>query len=153
MNDSQKQQTCADRVQEHYNSTMNDLRLLWAAYCGEELTEEQAEEYENSFGATPSENGLYEYGLSFGYIAPNTFTDQEQGYFRYQLSWGGPSDEFRFYTNPDFSPYHIEYWFLDWFDGAHIETRGEDRAFLNELFDWFKESGTVQHEYERATEE
>ena len=33
------------------------------------------------------------------------------------MSWGGPSDEFRMYDNSD----KIQYWFLDWFDGASIE--------------------------------
>ena len=34
-------------------------------------------------------------------------------YVRYQMSGGGPSDELRFYRDGK-----IEYWFLDWFDGA-----------------------------------
>ena len=73
---------------------------------------------------------FYDYGLSFDYVAPDTFSDvmfadhstslQKQGFFRYQLSWGGPSDEFRIYTNPDFTPHCIEYVYQDWFDGAAL---------------------------------
>ena len=60
-------------------------------------------------------------GLCFDYVDPNTFTDQEEGYWRWQLSWGGPGDEFRIYVNPDKSVHRIEYWYLDWFDGAKVE--------------------------------
>ena len=35
--------------------------------------------------------------LDFSYIEPNTFKKQSEGYWRWQLSWGGPSDEFRYY--------------------------------------------------------
>ena len=59
-------------------------------------------------------------GLCFDYDAPKTFTDQLEGYWRWQLSWGGPGDEFRIYVNPDNSVHRIEYWYMDWFDGAKV---------------------------------
>jgi|TARA_R110002020_G_scaffold44412_1_gene128110 hypothetical protein len=59
-------------------------------------------------------------GLCFDYVDPNTFTDQKEGYWRWQLSWGGPGDEFRIYVNPDKSVHRIEYWYLDWYDGAKV---------------------------------
>lgn len=37
-----------------------------------------------------------EYALSFDYVEPDTFDDQDRGYFRYQISYGGPSEEVRF---------------------------------------------------------
>ena len=55
-------------------------------------------------------------GLCFDYVPPNTFEEQPIGYFRRQLSYGGPSDEFRVYDNEN----SIKYYFLDWFDGASI---------------------------------
>jgi len=82
-----------------------------------------------------------EYGLAFDYVAPGTFRDQDQGYFRYQLSWGGPSEEFRFYVNPDLSMYHCEFWFLDWSDGAETEVP-KDIAQL--IYSQFEETGTCQ---------
>ena len=54
-----------------------------------------------------------QYGLDFSFVEPETFKNQEIGYYRYQLSWGGPSDEIRFFENGK-----IEYWYMDWFDGA-----------------------------------
>ena len=59
-------------------------------------------------------------GLCFDYVDPKTFTDQLEGYSRWQLSWGGPGDEFRIYINPDKSVHRIEYWYMDWYDGAKV---------------------------------
>jgi|TARA_R100001143_G_scaffold61452_1_gene62215 hypothetical protein len=59
-------------------------------------------------------------GLCFDYVDPNTFNDQREGYWRWQLSWGGPGDEFRIFVNPDKSVHRIEYWYMDWYDGAHV---------------------------------
>jgi len=132
------QPTCAERVEGEYTRTVSDLRILWELYCtGDEDGDEDLGRFED-------------YGLSFDYVAPGTFTDQDEGYFRYQLSWGGPSDEFRFYTGPEFYPHRIEYWFLDWFDGARWPVHGVDLRFLREIFDWFAEGETVQSVYDAA---
>ena len=59
--------------------------------------------------------------LSWDYVEPGTFEDQEEGYYRLQLSWGGPSDEFRIYTIGDTLEIDvIDYHYMDWFDGASI---------------------------------
>ena len=83
------QKTCKERIQQEYQDRLEQIR-----------TEE-----EPPF-------------LCFGYVEPNTFEGQKVGYYRYQMGWGGPSDEFRVYDNKKDK---IEYWFLDWFDGASIE--------------------------------
>ena len=109
-------------------------------------------------GGVPDLGNMYEYGLCFDYVAPLTFRDQEEGYFRYQLSWGGPSDEFRIYANRrdryHWTIYKLEYWFLDWFDGAFRHLRGTDRELLEDIFDaFFVSSGSVDVEYKKAMEE
>ena len=68
-------------------------------------------------------------GLSFDYVEPNTFTDQAEGYWRWQFSWGGPSDELRAYVNRDDSIHRLEYWYLDWFDGAKVNVAAEHAAW------------------------
>ena len=124
--------SCEKRIDENLRMRLDDLQKLWTAYCdGEEEIEDLG--------------SIYDYGLCFDYIPAETFEDQKEPYFRYQLSWGGPSDEFRFYTGPDLIPYKIEYVFLDWFDGAKRELKGEDFDLLFEIFEWFKESGTLEH--------
>jgi len=57
--------------------------------------------------------------LSWDYVEAYTFENQSEGYYRLQLSWGGPSDEFRIYPAKDeYSVDNIEYAYMDWFDGA-----------------------------------
>lgn len=130
-----KQPTCAERVQVELDREIETLRKLWQAYRdGEEDTED---------------GSIFEHGLSFDYVPADTFADQEQGYFRYQISWGGPSDEFRFYTDADKEPYRIEYWF----GGASRTLRGDDLELLMELWNWFDDMGSVDSELEKALEE
>ena len=135
--------TCEERVRGEMLDRVADIRKLWELACSGD------EEGDEDLGT------FYEYGLCFDYVAPGTFGKEEEGeegYFRYQLSWGGPSDEFRFFCGPDFTPYRIEYWFLDWFDGASVTLHGEDRNLLLEIFDDFEGMGVVQGEFEKASE-
>tara|TARA_R110002124_G_scaffold244691_1_gene409775 strand:- start:12 stop:386 length:375 start_codon:yes stop_codon:yes gene_type:complete len=68
-------------------------------------------------------------GLSFDYVEANTFDDQKEGYWRWQFSWGGPSDELRAYVNRDDSMHRLEYWYMDWFDGAKVNVAAEHPAW------------------------
>ena len=144
---SDRQATCAERWHGEKDSTFEDLRKLWDAYCN---GEEDVEDLGN----------LFEYGLSFSYVTPGTFgEEQEDGYFRYQLSWGGPSDEIRYYANPDdceeqhVTPYRVTYVFLDWFDGEEQSLHGDDHTLALNLFEWFQEGGSVAAEFNSAMRE
>lgn len=135
MSDSQK---CKDRIQSHLVGRIADLKKLFRAY---------------QKGQTHPELGEFnEYGLAFDYVSKGTFNDQKEGYFRYQLSWGGPSDEFRFYTDAQLNLSRVEYWFLDWFDGAHRVLKGKKLELLESIFEDFKESGTVQYQLDQSKE-
>ena len=134
----EKQATCRERVRPHLDERMSDIRKLWAAY---RRGDERGVEDLGTF---------HEYGLGFDYVAPGTFKGQRRGYFRYQLSWGGPSEEFRFFCDENLDPVRIEFWFLDWFDGAKITLSGRDRELLVEIFGDFQDTGTVKHEYDQA---
>lgn len=125
---SDRDKKCKEVVRDHFKSRMDDLRQLWDAYCrGDEECVEGLGRFED-------------YGLCFDYVAPGTFNDQRRGYFRYQLSWGGPSDEFRFYLDETRRPTRIEYWYLDWFDGAKTTVRsGKNWDLLIEIFASFSE--------------
>ena len=133
-----KQATCKEQVASHLRGRIHDIRKLWNL------------ERQDPEASDPDLGTFNEYGLSFDYVAPGTFTGRRRGYFRYQLSWGGPSDEFRFYATEGFGLDRIEYWFLDWFDGAHIQLTGRDLELLTEVWDMFREVGTVEAEYKRA---
>ena len=67
--------------------------------------------------------------LGFDWVEPNTFTDQREGYWRWQFSWGGPSDELRGYVNEHKELHRLEYWYMDWFDGASIQVNQDDAAW------------------------
>lgn len=132
--------TCKERVGNELKGRIYDLEKLFNLY--QEGNEE----------GDPEIGNFNEYGLSFDYVAPNTFTDQKRGYFRYQLSWGGPSDEFRFYTDENFNLTRIEYWFLDWNDGAKKTLNGKNKNLMTEIFEFFKEVGSVESEFKKAQE-
>ena len=99
MLNTKKQPTCKELVNEKFNQVEQDYQE-----ASEDLFD-----YANSTA------------LSWDYVEPGTFEDQEEGYYRLQLSWGGPSDEFRIYTTQYADEIDvIEYHYMDWFDGASI---------------------------------
>ena len=132
-----KQATCREQWAEHKRGRLSDIRRLW-----------HAEQNGNEDGV-PDLGTLNEYGLSFDYVAPGTFGDQPRGYWRWQLSWGGPSDEIRFYGDlgGEYGPAYldsVQYVFMDWFDGHTRALRGRDRELLETIFrDWLTETGTT----------
>lgn len=155
MTEPLKQPTCAERVQDHWEGRRTDLKRALAMEerggCDEWLRLDTAERVEilQECGLSPFMSrrdecpeeipNLYEYGLSFDYVAPDTFSDQPEGFWRYQLSTGGPGDEIRFFaSSPRSRCYRVEYWFLDWWDGASLDITGSDVALM--LWDWFEPS-------------
>lgn len=56
-----------------------------------------------------------------------SWDDGKPSYKRIQISWGGPSDEFRIYANGT-----IEYWFLDLYDGAKVVLNEREREAVME---------------------
>lgn len=115
---------CKDRVQTHFESRIAAIAAMLKA------EQEGKDDGDETYGP------LNEYGLSFDYVLAGTFNDQKEGYWRYQLSWGGPSDEFRFFGDPEGKVHRVEYWFLDWGDGASIDVTGN--ATVRKLVDWFE---------------
>lgn len=91
---------------------------------------------------------FFDYGLALDYV-PGTFKNKGAGYFRYQLSYGGPSEEIRFYFTPGAKQaYKIEFVYLDWGVGVGFDATNEDWAIW--LFDWFNEVGTIEAEMKKA---
>jgi hypothetical protein len=118
---------------------MTDIIPLWDDYKRGETEEEI--------------KGFLDYGLSIDYVAPGTFAHQREGYWRWQISWGGPSDEFRFFSSgPDYRPYRIEYWFMDWGDGAMVFPGPDYEPILEEIWEWMADTGIASAEYKKALE-
>lgn len=63
----------------------------------------------------------HNYGLSFDYVEPFTFDNQRDGYWRFQISWGGPSEELRAWYDSEDNLRALEFWFLDWGEGAMVD--------------------------------
>lgn len=103
---------CIDLVESSFESIMDDIRRMYKA-------DDQTD---------PELGPLNEYGLSIDKVEAGTFKDQREDYIRYQLSWGGPSEEFRIYKNGD-----VEFWYLDWFDGAKVDVNGEDADIIKDI--------------------
>ena len=93
------EKTCAERIQEQWELRREDL---------------SDPEYE---------------ALGFDYVEPNTFEHQLEGYWRWQFSWGGPSDELRAFVNEHKEVHRLEYWYMDWFDGAKLQVPADSAAF------------------------
>jgi len=113
------QETCADIVANQWERTREALQ----AFQTDDLTDEDG-------------TSLYDYGLSFDFVEPDTFDDQPVGYWRYQMSWGGPADEIRYHIDDDkLDGFKVEYWYLDWFDGASVHLKGTDKDLAMWVFE------------------
>ena len=112
------QATCADLVVGQWERTRKALK----AFQNDKLTNEE-------------ECTLYEYGLSFDFVEPDTFDDQPVGYWRYQMSGGGPADEIRYHIDEDRTQgFKVEYWYLQWWDGASVHLKGDDKELAMWVF-------------------
>lgn len=161
--------TCTDKVQQAAENRINDIRAMLSpevsdlfirdngavGYLEETLTANNPDLME-FFADKKGEiadlgyQSFTEYGLAFDYVPADTFSDQEVGYFRYQISYGGPSEEIRFYTDPAFKLERAEFWYMDWFDGASVIVT--DWPGVSELWDEFAETGTAEHVFKQAIE-
>ena len=106
-----RDKSCLERIKGSFKNRVKDFKRFMNNLDNEEILQE-----------------FYQYGLSFDLIEVGTFEDQARPYYRYQISWGGPSDELRFYESGK-----VVYAFLDWFDGATIDVTN------NEVITWLKE--------------
>lgn len=148
-----------DRAYQSLHSRMDDLCLLYMAdpYDSENWSAEVWETAKDfdiylNMDKCQIEDVLYtkrfEYPLCFDYVQADD--DFDESYYRYQISWGGPAEEIRYYVNNDshIEPYKIEFWFLDWFEGHGIELTNEYREIAIAIFEDMKELGAVGAAYD-----
>lgn len=103
--------SCRDRVRNYYVVRMRAIVRLWRLYNTDP-------------GARSAEFGHWlEFGLGFDYIPRFMYRHQYTPYWRFQLSCGGPADEFRFFCDDDLNLTRVEYWLYDWFDKAEVIVR------------------------------
>ena len=132
MTNTAKQPTCKELVNDMFNQVEQDYKDA-DQYFNEYYSEDTSEGEQIALKVIDKHKGdhfseyedLFDYvnqtALSWDYVEAGTFEDQEDGFYRLQLSWGGPSDEFRIYTIGDTLQIDvIDYHYMDWFDGASI---------------------------------
>tara|TARA_Y100001938_G_C7775895_1_gene275534 strand:+ start:132 stop:545 length:414 start_codon:yes stop_codon:yes gene_type:complete len=107
-----KSEKCEDRIEDAILSRGEDFERFMNAEDDETIEE------------------FYQYGLDISMVSMGTFKNMKEPYLRYQLSWGGPSEEINFYQNG-----RVEFVFKDWFDYAAIEVSHLD--WIEWLRDWF----------------
>ena len=91
--------------------------------CTDRIATEWAKEKERLNAMTDTE--IRDYPLCFDHVEADFFANDRgehthEGYSRYQMSYGGPQDEVRFYNDNT-----VTYAFLDWGDGAEIDITDE----------------------------
>ena len=157
-----KQKTCAERIHQEWEDRRNMIGdfafavggVHWdcedndGGVCCDDLTGQETdnnfyagERYEQHIIDTYGEEALTDPLIILdSFILSADWVEHEseffegaihREYYRIQFSWGGPSDELRIYHD------RVEYWFLDWFDGASIDVT-RDRA-VGFLLNWFEE--------------
>ena len=128
MNNTQQELKCADLVQDKFNQTEqtyqeanNFFNEYDNATEGEQIALKVIDKHKGDY--------FHEYEDFFHYINDTALSwdyvegegKNNPGYYRLQLSWCGPSDEFRIYTIGDTLEVDvIDYHYMDWFDGASI---------------------------------
>jgi hypothetical protein len=122
---------CADLVHDKYQDTLKDYQDAFNYFQQDEYQGKPDKDYE---GYEDFFDYVNQSGLSFDFVEAGTFEDQSKGYWRFQMSWGGPSDEFRIYTDYDKNINYIEYWYMDWFDGASIRVNDDVIYHICEMF-------------------
>ena len=134
----EKELTCKERLRGAYRRRMAEVRKLWNLYRNDpEARTEDGEQWN-------------EYGLSFDYVPVGTFNNQRRGFFRYQISYGGPSEEFRFYSDEKLNLISCNFHFLDWFDGASARVYGLNLETWREIWEDFRECETLQYLMKQA---
>jgi len=120
-------ETCFDRIDEALENRASDFETYMNS------SDAYEEGCENA-GIGP----FYEYGLCFDVVTSSDDDHEELPveYCRFVMSTGGPGDEIRFFPSG-----RIEYWFLDWFDGACRDVTSEDWAQW--LWDTFDDLGML----------
>ena len=121
-----KEPTCKELVRDEFNQVEQDYQdaqkyfdKLYLLSGNEQEQYKTKDKYNKFFYCEDFFDYINNTALSWDYVEGED--ENNPGYYRLQLSWGGPSDEFRIYTIGDTLEVDvIDYHYMDWFDGASI---------------------------------
>jgi len=124
-NKPDQEKKCSDIVEEKYQDRLKQFETAKNFLDIEKSERNKFDEFlSDEYQELNQYGDFFDYvnqsGLCFDRVEAGTFKDQRAAYWRWQLSWGGPSEEFRLFDNND-----LEYWYLDWFDGACVKVQDE----------------------------
>ena len=132
---TEKRLTCKDLINKKFKEVEQDYKDA-QKYFDELLSIDPDKQEE--FKCKDKYNKFFYCEDFFDYVNSNASSwdwvdaedEKNPGYFRLQLSWGGPSDEFRIYTIGDTLDIDcINYHYMDWFDGASISVSEDTLSF------------------------
>jgi len=129
-----KEKKCSELVKEKYQDRLKQFETAKTFLDIEKSERNKFDEFlSDEYQELNQYEDFFDYcnqaGLCFDRVEAGTFNDQRAAYWRWQLSYGGPSEEFRLYDNKD-----LEYWYLDWFDGACVDV--VDDVFVDIINDF-----------------
>ena len=99
--------TCKELVSERLQSRVESIKEMLETFY-------EKANYDNKKDIDNALQTINEWGLSFDWVEE---TEDSDGFYRYQISWGGPSDEFQCVLEDDHI--YIEYVYKDWWDYAN----------------------------------
>jgi len=143
----EKQATCDERIENEMRREINRIKNLVADGAEWYRCEECGHVFTSDEDGLPDCPECGEDNIEEG-VEPDDDTETAEDYmqglldfrkvyevYRVQLSTGGPGDDFYLYVDPeDRTIERIEYAFLDWFDGARRELRGDDFETVRDFF-------------------
>ena len=120
-----REKKCFEIVEKKYQDRLNQFEAAQAFLDIDKNERDQFDKFlSDNYQELNHHDNFFDYvnesGLCFDRVEAGTFRDQRAPFWRWQLSWGGPADEFRLFDNGD-----LEYWYLDWFDGACVQVKDE----------------------------
>ena len=123
-----KEKKCSELVKEKYQDRLKEFEKAKSFL---DIEKSERDEFDGFLSDEYQELNQYEDFFDYCNQAGLCFdrVEQRAAYWRWQLSWGGPSEEFRLYDNKD-----LEYWYLDWFDGACVDV--VDDVFVDIINDF-----------------
>ena len=112
-----KERTCKERVQEHWDSRKADFQKFMddenaGLYEGEDMQRGLLTDYILSVDKVEARPVEYVVGVSESFIGKHL---QHAPYDRIQISYGGPTEEIRYYKDG-----LVEFVLLDWYDSAVV---------------------------------
>ena len=149
------EETCKERLARNFSRTMIELRDIVERPSPKDKVAQE----------------LMQYALGFDFVAAGDVGNKIP-FWRWQLSWGGPQDEFRFPYEDSVTKYtgdaarafssddglvyagvhkqRCEYWFLDWGDCAHCNVLGHDLTIMRKVLRYYVETGEVLGAFRNA---